>query len=119
MRLLLDQNLSWRLIRLLEPNFPDVVHVSTIGLSQATDQQIWLYAMLHQFIIVSKDSDFQNFIPAKNSFPKFIWITIASARTTTIAQTLIDHFDHIYAFAQSTTVGLLIPVRPPEEAAKI
>ena len=118
MRLLLDQNLSWRLIRLLEPNFPDVVHVSTIGLSQATDQQIWLYALLHHFIIVSKDSDFQNFTPGRNSFPKFIWITSASARTTTIAQTLIDHLDHIYEFAQSTTVGLLIPVRPPEEAAK-
>ena len=118
MRLLLDQNLSWRLIRLLEPNFPDVVHVSTIGLSQATDQQIWIYAMLHQFIIVSKDSDFQNFIPGNNSFPKFIWVKIASARTATIAQSLIDHFDHIAAFAQSTTVGLLIPVRPPEEAVK-
>ena len=118
MRLLLDQNLSWRLIRLLEPNFPDVVHVSTIGLSQATDQQIWLYAMLHQFIIVSKDSDFQNFIPGNNSFPKFIWVKIASARTATIAQSLIDHFDHIATFAQSTTVGLLIPARPPEEAAK-
>ena len=118
MRLLLDQNLSWRLIRLLEPNFPDVVHVSTIGLSQATDQQIWIYAMLHQFIIVSKDSDFQNFIPGNNSFPKFIWVKIASARTATIAQSLIDHFDHIATFAQSTTVGLLIPVRPPEEAVK-
>lgn len=118
MRLLLDQNLSWRLVSLLEPNFPDVVHVSTIGLSQATDIQIWLYAMLHQLIIVTKDSDFQNFTPGRNSFPKFIWITIASARTATIAQTLIDHLDHIYEFAQSTTVGLLIPVRPPEEAAK-
>lgn len=118
MRLLLDQNLSWRLVRLLESNFPDVVHVSTLGLSQATDQQIWLYAMLHQFIIVSKDSDFQNFIPGNNSFPKFIWVTITSARTATIAQSLIDYFDHIVAFAQSTKVGLLIPVRPPEEAVK-
>ena len=118
MRLLLDQNLSWRLVRLLDSKFPDAVHVSTIGLSQATDQQIWIYAMLHQFIIVSKDSDFQNFIPGNNSFPKFIWVKIASARTATIAQSLIDHFDHIAAFAQSTTVGLLIPARPPEEAAK-
>jgi predicted nuclease of predicted toxin-antitoxin system len=117
-RLLLDQNLSWRLARLLESKFPEVTHVSTIGLSQATDQQIWLYAMLHEFIIVSKDSDFQNLVPGQNSFPKFIWITIASARTTTIAQTLLDHFDHIYAFAQSTTVGLILPVRPPEETAK-
>jgi predicted nuclease of predicted toxin-antitoxin system len=74
--------------------------------------------MLHQFIIVSKDSDFQNFIPGNNSFPKFIWVTITSARTATIAQSLIDYFDHIVAFAQSTKVGLLIPVRPPEEAVK-
>ena len=113
MRLLLDQNLSWRLVRLLESKFPDVVHVSSVGLSQATDLQIWLYAMLHEFIIVSKDSDFQNLIQGRNSFPKFIWITIASARTSTIAQTLLEHFDHICAFAESADVGLMIPVTTP------
>ena len=113
MRLLLDQNLSWRLVRLLESKFPDVVHVSTVGLSQATDLQIWLYAMLHEFIIVSKDSDFQNLIPGRNSFPKFIWITIASARTSTIAQTLLEHFDQICSFAESEDVGLVIPVTTP------
>jgi len=112
-RLLLDQNLSWRLVRLLESKFPDVVHVSSVGLSQATDLQIWLYAMLHEFIIVSKDSDFQNLIQGRNSFPKFIWITIASARTSTIAQTLLEHFDHICAFAESADVGLMIPVTTP------
>lgn len=113
MRLLLDQNLSWRLVRLLESKFSDVVHVSTVGLSQTTDLQIWLYAMLHEFIIVSKDSDFQNLIQGRNSFPKFIWITIASARTITIAQTLLEHFDHICAFAESADVGLMIPVTTP------
>jgi predicted nuclease of predicted toxin-antitoxin system len=117
-RLLLDQNLSWRLVRLLESKFSDVVHVSTVGLSQATDLQIWLYAMLHEFIIVTKDSDFQNLIPGPNSFPKFVWITIASAHTSTIAQTLLEHFDHISAFAESADVGLVIPVTAPEEAAK-
>ena len=41
MKLLLDQNLSWRLARALQDLFPDSVHVREIGLDRATDDEVW------------------------------------------------------------------------------
>ena len=55
MKLLLDQNLSPRLIKALKKLYPDSVHVSHIGLDQSVDQEVWNYAQNHQFIIVTKD----------------------------------------------------------------
>jgi len=40
MKLLLDQNLSPKLIELLKELYPDSVHVSHIGLDQAVDQEV-------------------------------------------------------------------------------
>ena len=117
MRLLLDQNLSWRLVRLLESNFPDVVHVSTVGLSQATDLQIWAYASTHEYIIIPKDSDFQNFAQITEAFPKFIWLQMPRVSTTVIAKNLLDQYEQILEFCQSTDAQLILNVRPPEETA--
>jgi predicted nuclease of predicted toxin-antitoxin system len=33
--------------------------VTDVGLDTATDEEIWAYAREHDFIIVSKDSDFR------------------------------------------------------------
>lgn len=59
MRLLFDQNLSRRLVRELEPWFPDSGHVAVLGIETATDREIWAYAAEHGYLIVSKDSDFR------------------------------------------------------------
>ena len=58
MKLLLDQNLSPRLLPALESLYPGSSHVRLIGLRDAGDDAIWDYARDHDFIIVSKDSDF-------------------------------------------------------------
>ncbi|MCY3960235.1 MAG: DUF5615 family PIN-like protein [bacterium] len=58
MRLLLDQNLSRRLVGLLAIEYPGSCHVVEVGLDTATDRAIWEYAHDHDFLIVSKDSDF-------------------------------------------------------------
>lgn len=58
MRLLLDQNLSPRLIERLGDLYPDSIHVSKAGLDRAMDREVWEYAEEHHLIIVSKDADF-------------------------------------------------------------
>jgi predicted nuclease of predicted toxin-antitoxin system len=57
-KLLLDQNLSPRLLRALESLYPGSSHVRLIGLREAGDDVVWDYARDHDFVIVSKDSDF-------------------------------------------------------------
>ncbi|MCC6745088.1 MAG: DUF5615 family PIN-like protein [Acidobacteria bacterium] len=56
MKLLFDQNLSFRLTARLENLFPGSEHVRSAGLASADDAIIWEYARQHGFAIVSKDS---------------------------------------------------------------
>ena len=59
MKLLFDQNLSPQLSRIFADIYPESVHVREINMRDATDTQIWEHAKTHDFVIVSKDSDFQ------------------------------------------------------------
>jgi len=75
MKLLLDQNLSPRLPQLLFDLFPGSVHVRDVGLRDAADA-IWQYAKAHAFVVVSKDSDFQQRSLLLGAPPKFIWLRL-------------------------------------------
>jgi predicted nuclease of predicted toxin-antitoxin system len=52
-KLLLDQNLSPRLVRTLETVFPGSSHVRLVGLRDADDAVVWEFARDHDFIILS------------------------------------------------------------------
>jgi predicted nuclease of predicted toxin-antitoxin system len=60
MKLLFDQNLSRRLPRFLADIYPESVHVREINMRDATDTQIWDYAKIHEFVIISKYSTFRH-----------------------------------------------------------
>ena len=57
MKLLFDENLSPKLVRLLSDLFPDSVHVRDVGLKAADDPIVWKYAQDNGLMICSKDSD--------------------------------------------------------------
>jgi len=46
-KLLLDENLSSRLLELLAADFADSTHVERLGMRGATDAAIWVYAREH------------------------------------------------------------------------
>ncbi len=56
MKLLFDQNLSYRLVGQLAAEFPDSQHVRHVGLAAAPDPAVWAYAAAQGLVIVSKDS---------------------------------------------------------------
>jgi len=58
MKLLLDQNLSPKLVKQLNEQFPDTKHLIDIELDRASDFEVWEYAKSNNFIIISKDTDF-------------------------------------------------------------
>jgi predicted nuclease of predicted toxin-antitoxin system len=53
--LLFDENLSPKLPRLLATLFPDSAHVRDCGLLGLPDEDVWEFARVHGFIIISKD----------------------------------------------------------------
>jgi predicted nuclease of predicted toxin-antitoxin system len=59
-KLLLDQNLSPRLVRLLADVYLECAHVHELGMDEASDTRIWRYAAEHGYTIVSKGADFHS-----------------------------------------------------------
>ena len=98
MRLLFDQNLSPGLPRSVADVYPGSVHVREVGLRDSGDSEIWDYAKLNGFIIVSKDSDFQQRSLLYGFPPKFIWLRVGNCRTKLIEDLLRKHSAAIHTF---------------------
>jgi len=58
MKLLFDENLSFKLCQSIADIFPESNHVRLLGLSKADDRDVWDYAKTNGFAIVSQDVDF-------------------------------------------------------------
>jgi predicted nuclease of predicted toxin-antitoxin system len=74
MKLLFDQNISYRITRLLNSSFPDCKHVKDVGLNEKSDTEIWEFAKMHNFVIVTFDADFYDLAVIKGIPPKTIWL---------------------------------------------
>ncbi|MBD2654341.1 DUF5615 family PIN-like protein [Synechocystis sp. FACHB-383] len=108
MKLLLDENLSDRIIQKIIDLFPDSEHVKTLGLINTDDLIIWEYAKVNGFVIVSKDSDFHQRSLLYGHPPKFIYLRVGNCPTSAITQILRDNLDTIIQFASSQTESVLI-----------
>ena len=76
MKLLLDDNLSPRLVETLADLFPGSVHVHEVGLGGAEDAAVWAFTRTNSFTIVSKDSDFMDRSILEGCPPKVIWVRL-------------------------------------------
>jgi len=62
MKLLLDEDLSRRLLAAIHDLFPGSLHVTQVGLSSGTPaRKIWDYAQQNGFSILAADTDFVTF----------------------------------------------------------
>ncbi len=107
MKLLFDHNMSPRLVQRLADLFPDASHVMFAHLEQATDDDVWHYASLHDFAIVTKDADFTDLSLIYGFPPKVIWLRIGNCTTTQLEMVLRSYAEDIHLFLNDTTAGLL------------
>jgi predicted nuclease of predicted toxin-antitoxin system len=98
MKLLIDENLSPRLVSLLEDLFPNSVHVRDIGLKAADDQVVWKYAQDHALIICSKDADMHQRSFVFGHPPKVVWVRLGNCSTSDVEALLRKHFATIELF---------------------
>lgn len=108
MKLLFDNNLSYRLIKLLSDLYPDSDHVSNVGLARAADPPIWNYAKANGFAIVSKDDDFESRALLLGFPPKVIWLQLGNCRTSVVAELLRDRHDLVAEFLEDSEASLLV-----------
>jgi len=107
MKLLFDQNLSFRLCQRLADLFPASDQVRRLGLEQADDRTIWRHAKANGFVLVSQDSDSADLAALLGSPPKLIWLRCGNQPTAIVERLLRDHAAAIAAFDQDTAVNCL------------
>jgi predicted nuclease of predicted toxin-antitoxin system len=92
-KLLLDENLSDRIVYRIIDLYPDSEHVINLPLTNTDDGIIWEYAKANDFVIVSKDSDFHQRSLLYSHPPKFVYLRIGNSPTLKIVRILRDNFD--------------------------
>jgi predicted nuclease of predicted toxin-antitoxin system len=107
-RLLFDENLAPRLLRLLADVFPSSVHVREVGLASASDQIVWQYAADHGLVIATKDEDFRQRSYVLGAPPKVVWLRLGNCTTADIEVVLRRAASEIEAFANEEGPALLV-----------
>jgi predicted nuclease of predicted toxin-antitoxin system len=101
-KLLLDENLSWRMIKKLKPLFEEVIHVSKLKIIQpADDISIWNYAKKNGFTILSKDDDFEKIVLLRKAPPKLIYLKTYNLDTQKLVDLIKKNKDKISEFINS------------------
>lgn len=107
MKLLFDQNLSFKLVQKLAVIYPGSNHVRLLGLDQADDEMVWEYARLHDYTMVTQDGDYSNLSNLRGFPPKIIWLRGGNRPTSEIDRLLRHHQLNIRRFLGDPMVGCL------------
>ena len=85
MKLLLDENLSRRLVPFLQHDYPGSDQVVLLGMQSATDKEVWQRARDDGYVIVTRDGDFQELSLVWGQPPKVIRLkTLNQTRAATL-----------------------------------
>ncbi|OYQ31979.1 hypothetical protein CHU92_15170 [Flavobacterium cyanobacteriorum] len=101
MKLLFDQNISFRLINKIVPVFPEAKQVKQLEIENYPDIKIWEFAKDNHYTIVTFDADFLDISNLKGHPPKIIWLRFGNTTTDLLAQLIIAKRSIIEEFISS------------------
>jgi predicted nuclease of predicted toxin-antitoxin system len=104
MRLLLDQNLSHRLIHRLSEIYPESSQVALLLMADASDWTIWEYARENHYAIVTQDADFHEYNLLHGSPPLVIWLKCGNQPKQVILDKLLQNHSVIEQAAQDKDI---------------
>jgi predicted nuclease of predicted toxin-antitoxin system len=107
MKLLFDQNLSFKLCPSIADVFPESNQVGLLGLSEADDRDVWDHAKTNGFAIVSQDADFAEMAALLGPPHKVIWLRAVNQSTAAISTLLRRHAELILAFENDDNAACL------------
>ncbi len=99
MKILIDQNISHRLIPHIQSSFPDIVHVREIGMASETDYRIFMYARDNSCdAILTLDEDFNHLNLVHGIPPKIIWLRVGNCSMVVLSEILSRNIQTIRRF---------------------
>ena len=107
MKLLFDQNLSFKLCRKLADLFPSSSQVRLEGLDAVEDAVVWRFAGANGHVIVTQDVDFANLAMLHGPPPKVIWLRCGNQPTNFFESLLRKHHAAIETFVNDPALSYL------------
>lgn len=95
MKLLLDENLSRRMVPFLQHDFPGSSQVALLGMESASDKAVWQKAKDDGYVIVSRDADFQELSLVWGRPPGVILLKTPNVSRAAALKMLLDNKDLI------------------------
>jgi predicted nuclease of predicted toxin-antitoxin system len=105
MKLLFDQNLSFKLCNQLADIFPDSSQVQLLNLAESDDRVIWNHAKTNGFTLVTQDSDFADMATLYGAPPKVILLRCGNQPTAVIARLLREQVEALQKFEQDAAAA--------------
>ena len=99
-RLLLDENLSERLLRPLAEFVPGSEHIRNLTKTGTSDRLAWDLARTGGFVLTTRDEDFVGMSVLRGAPPKIVWLNVGNARNAVIAALLRSHATDIERFVE-------------------
>jgi predicted nuclease of predicted toxin-antitoxin system len=107
-KLLLDADISFRVVGTIVAAFPGSAHLRDVGLMQADDMAIWRYAKDQGYAIVTLDSDVYDISLVRGWPPKIIWLKPPDTASATITLAVLGHVSEIASFLAAPAAACLI-----------
>jgi len=77
-RLLVDAQLPPALARMLADQGHEAEHVVDIGPGDASDGDLWQYALENQAVVITKDEDFSDMAAVRSPAPVIVWVRVGN-----------------------------------------
>jgi predicted nuclease of predicted toxin-antitoxin system len=106
--LLLDENLSDRIVSNIVDLYPGSAHVKFHELTQTDDFLIWSFAKEHGYTIVSKDADFHQRSLVFGHPPKLIFLRVGTCATDLVIDLLRSNHDMLSSFDSDPNASILV-----------
>jgi predicted nuclease of predicted toxin-antitoxin system len=107
-KLLLDENLSRRLVPALQARFPGSSQVALLGLERSTDAALCDHAAQHDFVICSKDDDFQRLVAARGYRPRLIHLAMGNSNNESVLTALLTAADRLHTAFDDPATGVVV-----------
>lgn len=88
MKLLFDQNISFRILSKISTFFSEAKQVRELGIENFSDVEIWKFAKENDYTIVTFDADFYDLANLKGHPPKIISLRFGNTKTDFLAEVL-------------------------------
>lgn len=103
MKILVDQNISFRLVAHLTDAFSEVEHIKAFDLIDSNDYQIFMFARQQGYsAVLTQDEDFYSLLLEHGTPPKVIWLRVGNCSTMFLSEVILRNAGIIESFLKET-----------------